>query len=133
MHSPDETLSPTEPPTEARALVPSPNPRTWAMILHMSTLAGVIIPLAGVFAPIVIWRIKRSELPELDPHGRAAANWILSATIYGLVAIALCTVFVGFLLLPVLCVLWVVLPIIAGVKAHEGVEWRYPLAIPFFR
>ena len=35
--------------------------RMWAMILHFSLLAGFVIPLGGLIAPIIIWQIKKEE------------------------------------------------------------------------
>ncbi len=108
-------------------------PSQWAMLLHLSLLAGHVVPFGGVIAPIVIWQTKKDEMPELDEHGKNAVNWLLSAIIYALVCIPLCFIVVGFVLLFALAVLHVVFPIIAAVKANEGRVWKYPLAIPFFK
>ncbi len=114
------------------------------MFLHLSVFGGFILPLAGFVAPILIWRLKRDEVPQIDPHGRTLVNWLLSSTFY-------CGLFlVVFALLPqsallpqvvlptlvvlwVLSVVWLVLPLIAAVRTHQVQEWSYPLAIPFFR
>jgi uncharacterized Tic20 family protein len=50
-----------------------------------------------------------------------------------LVIAVLCFVLIGILLVPVLVVLNIVFPIIGGLKANEGVVWKYPLSIPFFK
>jgi uncharacterized Tic20 family protein len=102
------------------------------MILHLSLFAGHTIPLGGIIAPIVIWQVKKDEMPEIDEHGRNAANWVISNIIYLAVCIALCFVFVGIPLLIALAVLNVVFPAVAAIKANEGQVWKYPLAIPFF-
>ncbi len=58
--------------------------RKWAFILHMSVLAGFALPPAGFIAPIVIWQLKKNELPGIDAHGKNAVNWIISAAgLYG--------------------------------------------------
>lgn len=36
---------------------------------------------------------------------------------------------VGFLLLPIVLLAWFVMPIIAGIKANDGTDYRYPLAL----
>lgn len=61
------------------------NAKQWAMFLHFSILAGFVIPIAGLIVPIIIWQIKKTELPEIDAHGKVVANWIISAIIYGVV------------------------------------------------
>jgi uncharacterized protein len=105
--------------------------REWATVLHLSLFAGHIIPFGGIIAPIIIWQMKKDELPELDAHGRNAINWIISFIIYAALSILLCFVLIGFALLLVVVILNVVFPIIAAVKANEGRVWKYPLTIRF--
>jgi uncharacterized Tic20 family protein len=107
--------------------------RQWAMILHLSTLAGFIAVGAGFIAPIVIWQIKKTDYPELDPHGKNVANWLLSYVIYVAVCSVLVLAFVGFFLLLILGVLGIIFPIVAAVKANNGEVWKYPLSISFFK
>jgi uncharacterized Tic20 family protein len=113
--------------------VPRKKVRDWCMLLHLSLFAGHTVPLGGIIAPIVIWQAKKDEMPELDQHGKNAVNWVISSLIYLAISIALCFVIIGIPLVIVLAVLNIVFPIIAAVKANEGREWKYPLAIPFFR
>jgi uncharacterized Tic20 family protein len=105
--------------------------REWAMWMHLSILVGHFALLAGIIAPIIMWQSKKDEYPRIDRHGRNAVNWLISYYIYLAVSFALCFVFVGFVLLPVVIVLGIVFPIIAATKANEGRVWPYPLAIPF--
>ena len=103
--------------------------RQWALFLHLSVLAGLLVPIAGVVVPILIWQLKKAELPGLDVHGKNAINWIISAFIYAVVGFILTRAIIGGPLLIVLCVLGVVFPIIAAIKANNGVVWQYPLTI----
>lgn len=107
--------------------------RQWSMFLHLSLLLNFIAPLAGIVAPIVIWQIKKEQLPGIDAHGKAATNWIISSVIYAAVFALLSLVLIGVPLLIALGVLWVVFPIIAGVKANNGELWNYPLSIAFLK
>ncbi len=100
--------------------------RLWAMILHLSVLAGYAVPFAGLVAPIVIWQIKKEELPAIDAHGRMVANFLISMFIYGVIAGLLLFVLIGFPLLIALSVIGVVFPIIGGIKANNGELWKYP-------
>jgi uncharacterized Tic20 family protein len=99
------------------------------MFLHLSQLAGYIIPLVGLIAPIVIWQMKKDEYPILDEHGKAVVNWIISELIYGAICFALVFIVIGFPMLMVLGILAVVFPIIGGIKANNGELWHYPMAI----
>ena len=106
--------------------------RFWGMLLHLSMLAGYVSAGAGFIAPIVIWQIKKDELPEIDEHGRNATNWLISKLIYFAIFLPLCLVGIGVPLLILLGILGVVFPIVAAIKANNGEVWRYPLSIPFF-
>ncbi|MDO9215123.1 MAG: DUF4870 domain-containing protein [Methylococcales bacterium] len=103
--------------------------RQWAMFLHLSQLAGYVIPLFGLIAPIVIWQTKKDEYPILDEHGKAVVNWIISELIYGVICSILLFVVIGFPLLLILGILAVVFPIIGGIKANNGELWHYPMTI----
>jgi uncharacterized Tic20 family protein len=102
------------------------------MYVHFS---GVLFGLSGVgfLAPLVLWQLKREELPGIDVHGVNVMNWIISWIIYGIVAFFLIFVVVGLLILPLLVITAIIFPIIGGVKASSGIIWRYPLAIPFLK
>lgn len=106
--------------------------RQWTLILHLSQYAGLLIPFANLIAPIVIWQIKKNEMPELDAHGKAVVNWQISMLIYAVVSAVLMFVLVGFLMLAVLGILFLVFPLIGTIKANNGELWHYPLTIKFF-
>ncbi len=105
--------------------------RQWAMFLHLSLLAGFLVPLAGLVVPIVIWQLKKDELPGLDVHGKVVMNWIISLVIYGIVSCLLVLLLIGIPLLLALGLVSIVFPIIGAIKANEGVVWKYPLSITF--
>lgn len=105
----------------------------WAMFIHLSQLASMAVPGAGVILPIVLWQIKKDEMPDIDAHGKNVANWIISLLIYLFVSGLLCFVFIGFLLLPVLVILSILFPILGGLKANNGEVWKYPMAISFLK
>lgn len=106
--------------------------RTWAVILHLSTFAGALVPMAGLVAPILIWQLKKNDLPELDAHGKIVTNFILSFMIYSAISVLLAFVLIGIPLLFLLGLLGVIFPIIGAVKASNNEAWPYPLTIKFF-
>ena len=105
--------------------------RNWAMILHLSQFAGYVIPLAGFIATIVIWQVKKDQLPGLNQHGVAAVNWMISSVIYLGISIVLSIILIGIPLLILVGLATIVFPIIAAVKASNGEHWKYPASIPF--
>lgn len=109
------------------------NERTYCMLLHFSVFAGLAIPLAGLIVPIVLWQLKKNEMPSVDAHGKMVLNFILSSMLYGVICGALVFAIIGIPLLMVLSVICVVLPIIGGIKANDGVLWQYPFVINFVK
>jgi uncharacterized protein len=109
------------------------SPNQWAMLLHLSTFAGGILPGLGFVAPIVIWQLKKDSVPGLDQHGKNLTNWLISAIIYGAISAVLIFAIVGFFLLIALGILAVIFPIIAAIKANNGETWTYPLSITFIK
>lgn len=123
-HDPNESTELTE--NGAKEL------RLWAMLLHLSLLAGLIIPLGGLVVPIVIYLVKKDDIPGLEPHWHVVVNWLLSALIYAVICVVLMLVLIGFLLIWVLGLLALIFPIVGAIKANDGEVWEYPLSIRFF-
>jgi len=109
-----------------------PDTRQWATYLHLSLLAGLLLPGAGLVVPLLLWQVKKNELPGLDAHGKVVANWLISSLLYAVACGLLVFVLVGLPLLGILGVLAIAFPIIGAVKANEGIVWNYPLSIKFF-
>jgi hypothetical protein len=108
--------------------------RMWAVLCHASALLGFIVPGAGhILAPLIVWLVKRGDSPAVDEHGKESLNFQLSMLIYSIVAGILCLVLIGFVLLPILHVVNVVLVILASLRASEGELYRYPITIRFLK
>jgi hypothetical protein len=103
------------------------------MWIHFSQFAGIFIPFAGLIVPVILWQAKRGEFPDLDPHGKAVTNWVLSLVLYGFVCLILSFGLIGIPLLLALGIVGVVFPVIGGIKANMGEAWKNPLAIPFLK
>ena len=100
--------------------------RQWSMLIHFSILAGWVVPLAGVVVPVLLWQLKKDELPGIRPHAHVVLNWILSSLVYAVICFILLFIAIGALGFFLLAVLTVVYAIIGGVKANEGEVWEYP-------
>ncbi len=103
--------------------------KTWAMLGHLLVLSGFIIPFGNIIAPLVIWQIKKGEMPFAANEAKEALNFEINMTAYIIIASLLCFVLIGFLILPVLLIVNIVLPILAGTKASSGMAYRYPFII----
>ena len=104
--------------------------RTWTVLCHASALIGFFVPWGGhILAPLIVWLIKRGDSKAVDEHGKESLNFQITMLIYNIIAGILCLVLIGFVLLPILHVLNVVLVIIASLRASEAQLYRYPLTI----
>ena len=103
--------------------------RTWAMLCHVSAVLGNMMPFANLFAPLVIWLIKRDDHPFIDDQGKEAINFQITVTIALAVSAALMVVGIGFVLLPVVWLAAMILIVIATVKSNSGEQYRYPLTL----
>ncbi|MBK7707334.1 MAG: DUF4870 domain-containing protein [Acidobacteria bacterium] len=114
-------------------MLTTPEERQMGMFLHLSQLANIVLPPAGLVLPIVLWQVKKDEMPGLDRHGKMVVNWMISSLIYFFVSGILVFVIVGFFLRLALALLSVIFPIVGAVKANNGELWEYPLTIKFLK
>ena len=121
------------PPQPEPSLLDSRDQNMWAMLCHLSTLAGFIIPLGNVIGPLVIWMIKKDVYPLVDDQGKEALNFQISMTIYYVISGILILILIGIPLLIGLALFSLVVTIIAMVKASDGVAYRYPMSIRFIK
>jgi uncharacterized protein len=105
----------------------------WATFLHLSLLAGFVVPFAGLVVPIIIWQLKKNEFPSLDAHGKVVMNWLISEVIYAVAGIILTFLIIGIPMLIALGVVGIVFPVIGAIKANNGELWNYPLSITFLK
>ena len=108
---------------------PSADEKTWGMLAHLSSLVGFVIPFGNVLGPLVVWMIKKESMPFVDSQGKEALNFQITVMIAGIICIPLMFVLIGFVLMFVVAIAWLVLSIIAGLKAQAGEDYRYPWAL----
>jgi uncharacterized protein len=103
--------------------------RTWGMLAHLSAFSGFLVPLGGVIGPLVVWLIKRDQSAFVADQGKEALNFNISVLLAAIVCGVLVLVFIGILLGVALFIFWLTMTIIAGIKASEGVLYRYPVTL----
>lgn len=108
---------------------PSAEERQWALFTHLSALAGFIIPFGNLLGPLVLWQVKKNELPFVDDQGKEALNFQITVTLAMLVSLILMVVLIGFLLMFVVGIGALVLTIIGAIKANNGETYRYPMTL----
>ncbi|MCB1561833.1 MAG: DUF4870 domain-containing protein [Xanthomonadales bacterium] len=120
---------PPEAPAAPAAGEISQDQRQFAMFTHLSALCGIIIPFGNLIGPLIMWQIKKNEMPFVDDQGKEAVNFQITVTIAMLICFVLMFVVIGLLLLPLVGLAALIFTIIAGIKANEGTAYRYPMTI----
>ena len=101
---------------------------------HLAAFAGVVgIPAANILGPLIVWLVKKDQMPLVDEHGKESLNFQISMTIYSLVCIPLVFIVIGIFLLIGLAIFAIIMIIRAALKANSGESWRYPLTIRFIK
>jgi uncharacterized Tic20 family protein len=107
--------------------------KTWATFCHLGALSLYIFPLGHLIVPLVLWLIKKDEMPLVNDQGKESLNFQISMTLYYILSAILIVALIGCILLAVLSVFNLIVVIIASVKANKGEKYRYPLCIRFIR
>lgn len=106
--------------------------KTWGMLAHLSGLAGIVgVPFGNILGPLIVWLVKKEEMPFVEREGKEALNFQISMMIYGIIVAVLCFFLIGLLIAPFLFIAYLILTILASVKAKEGKHYRYPFTIRF--
>jgi uncharacterized Tic20 family protein len=114
----------------ASGATPTENERTWGMLAHLSALVGLVIPLIGnVLGPLGVSIARADQSAFVAAHAKEALNFNISVTLAAVVCGLLMLVFIGFLLGSALFIAWLVMTLIAAIKASEGVAYRYPFSL----
>jgi uncharacterized Tic20 family protein len=114
--------------------------RLWAVAAHLSALVGACAAVLGVVVgPFAIWLMRRELDPFAAENAREALNFNLSVLLYGFVLLALSAVTFGLgllITLPAMLLLgvaWLVLTLMAALRAWNDGVFRYPFTIQFIR
>lgn len=106
------------------------NERTWGMLAHLSALVGVVVPVFGcVLGPLVVWLGRRDQSSFVEGQAKEALNFNISVFLALIVCSFLMLVFIGFILGAALFIAWLVMTLIAAIKASEGIPYRYPFSL----
>ena len=114
---------------EAPTGVPTAEDKQWGLFAHLSSLAGLIIPFGNIIGPLIIWQVKKDSLPFAADQGKEALNFNITIAIAAIICGLLTLVLIGFLLLPLVGLAWLIFTIIGAMKANNGEAYRYPFAL----
>ena len=125
-------MSQQVPPPAGQAPLPPDQERLWAMLSHLLSFVAAYLFL-GFVAPLIVLLVFGPRSAFVRANAVASLNFNLSWLLYGIIGVILALVLIGFVILIVLGIAYVVLVIIASVKANNGEVYRYPVTIRFVR
>jgi uncharacterized protein len=102
-----------------------------ARAAHLLTLLGYVVPFVSIIAPLLIWQTTGKESAFVTQHAKESLNFQISMLIYLTVAGLLIFVLIGFVLVPALIVLDIVLVIQQSGIAGRREASSYPFCIRF--
>ena len=105
---------------------PTKDERTWAMLCHFSAFAGLIFPFGNFLAPLIIWLIKKDEMPFVEDQGKEILNFQISMTIYLLISGMLCFILIGIPIIIRLIIFCSIIIIVAAINP-DGRYYQYPI------
>jgi uncharacterized Tic20 family protein len=105
----------------------SKDERMWAMLAHISAVAGFVFPFGNIIGPLLIWILKKEEFPFVDDQGKEALNFQISITVYVIISIVLVFVLIGIPILIIIGLFALIMTIIGAINAYDGKAYRYPL------
>ncbi len=103
--------------------------RNWAMGAHLSALSGLIIPFGNVLGPLIIWLTQKEKSAFVEANAKEALNFNITVFIAFVVSGILTLVVIGLLMLAIVFFAWLILSVMAGIKASKGEQYAYPMTL----
>ena len=102
------------------------------MLAHLLSFVAAYIAL-GFLAPLIVLMVFGQRSAYVRAQAVESLNFNLTWLLYAVVGVVLLLLVVGIFILIALGIAYVVLVIIASIRANNGEFFRYPLTIRFVR
>ena len=89
--------------------------------MELLALTAFVFPFGQILGPLVLWLVKKDTSPLVSEEGKKVINYNISWTLWGIVTCGL-----GFLA-------WMVITLIAIIKAANNQPFKHPLTIAFLK
>ena len=112
--------------------LPADQERLWAMLSHLLSFVAAYLFL-GFVAPLIILLVFGQRSAFVRANAVESLNFNLSWLLYAIISVVLFVVGIGIFLLLGLGIAYVILIVIASIRANNGELYRYPLTIRLVR
>jgi len=102
--------------------------RNWSVVAHLGSFVTAWFAL-GLVAPLVVLLAKGGSSPFVRRHAVESLNFQINALVYSVVFGLLMFVLIGFVLLPLYAVFYLVCVVIGTIRASNGEDYRYPFTV----
>jgi uncharacterized Tic20 family protein len=123
---------PPPPPPPGQQPMPADQERLWAMLAHLLSFVAAYLFL-GFVAPLIVLLVFGPRSAYVRSHAVESLNFNLTWLLYGIVGVILAFLLIGIPILIALGIAYLILVVIASVRANNGEFFRYPLTIRFIR
>lgn len=96
---------------------------------NMAMLIYILGIFTGFIGPLILWLVKKNESGFINDQGKEVLNFQITAFLAYVVCIILMFVIIGFFLIPVVMVCYIVFLILGALKANKGIAYRFPFAL----
>lgn len=120
-------------PAQAGGPLAPQDERFWGSAAHWGALVAGFVT-SGFLAwlvPLIVMMVKGNESAFVRRQAVESLNFQISMIIYAAVSGVLLFVLVGFILLPIVAIWWLVATILGAVKANNGEDNRFKLIFRF--
>ena len=125
-------MSQQVPPPPGQGPLPAEQERLWAMLAHLLSFVAAYLFL-GFVAPLTVLLVFGPRSAYVRAHAVESLNFNLTWLLYAIIGVVLAFLLIGIPILIALGIAYLVLVIIASVRANNGEFFRYPLTIRFIR
>jgi uncharacterized protein len=123
----DPSWDPHQPTQQQHQLVVAED-RNWSVAAHLGSFVSAWFAL-GLLAPLLVLVLKGGSSPFVRRHAVESLNFQINALVYTLVFAALMILLIGFVLLPVYGIFYVICVVFGTIRASNGEDFRYPLTV----
>jgi uncharacterized protein len=113
----------TSQPIEAQKDQVSQDAKNLGMLCH---LLGLFTSFIG---PLVIWLIKKDQMPYVDHHGKEALNFQITVALAFMAAGIAVLCIIGPFLMPFIGLADLIFSILACIAASKGELYKYPVSL----
>lgn len=124
-HLPDTTGAPP-----GDLVAPTDQERNWATAAHLGAFVSAWFAL-GLVAPLIVLIVKGNDSPYIRRQSVESLNFQINALIWIVSSVILMFVLIGFVMIVVYGIFYLVVVIMGGTAASQGRDFRYPLTIRF--